>query len=161
MKLPLGDKLEIMVRDGRLMIGVGMSFIAAIGLAGKLSESDNSLLELLLSISFFIFGLFLIYQSIDKHKAIWALAADASRVNGILEPSRTTSQELDGTTFYRVVYSYPFAGLSYTHCVETNYPEKYSSQELIFIQRSRPANAVFAADLPTVVRQKLLSATSL
>ncbi|MDO7848037.1 hypothetical protein Q5H92_16855 [Hymenobacter sp. M29] len=161
MKLPFGDKLEIMLRDGRLPIGIGMSLIASVGLIDKLSDSDYSLLEILLAVAFIISGLFLIYQSINKHKALWALAADASRVTGSFEPSRTTSQELDGTTYYRVVYSYPFDGLTYTHSVETNYLEKYSSQELIFIQRSRPANAVFAADLPGVVREKLLTITSI
>ncbi|MDB5269952.1 MAG: hypothetical protein JWP58_2992 [Hymenobacter sp.] len=161
MKLPFGDKLEIMLREGRLLIGICMSLTASIALADKSSDLDNSLLELLLSVVFVIVGLFLTYQSIDKHKALWALAADASRVTGSFEPSLTTSQELDGTTYYRVVYSYLFEGLTYTHCVETSYPEKYSSQELIFIQRSRPANAVFSADLPGVVREKLLVVTSL
>ena len=161
MKLPFGDKLEIMLRDGRLLIGACMSLTASIALADKIFDSNNSQLELLLSVAFVIFGLFLIYQSIDKHKALWALAADASRVIGSFEPSRTTSQENDGTTYYRVVYSYLFQGLTYTHCVETSSPEKYGSQELIFIQRARPANAVFSADLPGVVREKLLAVTSL
>lgn len=161
MKLPLGDKLEIMVRDGRLLIGACMSVTASLALVDKISAADNSLLELLLSAAFVISGLFLIYQSIDKHKSLWALAADASRVTGSFEPSRTKSQELDGTTYYRVVYSYLFQGLTYAHCVETSSPEKYGSQELIFIQRSRPENAVFSADLPGVVREKLLAVTSL
>ena len=160
MKLPFGDKLEIMLRDGRLPIGMCMSLIASLGLTAKLSDLEDSPHELLISGALIIAGLYLVYQSIDKHKALWALAADVSRVTGSFEPSRTTSQELDGTTYYCVVYSYSFEGLTYSHCVETNYPEKYSSQELLFIQRLRPANAVFAADLPGVVRKKLLSVNS-
>ncbi|MCI1186860.1 hypothetical protein MON38_05470 [Hymenobacter sp. DH14] len=161
MKLPFGDKLEIMLRDGRLPMGALASLIASVNLISKLSDSDYSLPELLIAAVLIIFGLFLIYQSIDRHKLLWELAADTSRVTGSFEPSRTTSQELDGTTYYRVAYSYQFEGVVYTHCVETSYPEKYSGQELIFIQRLRPENAVFAADLPGVVRKKLLAVTSL
>ncbi|WP_226163388.1 hypothetical protein [Hymenobacter terricola] len=124
----------------------------------QLSDLAYSQVELLVFAALIVLGLFLIYHSIDKHKVLWALAADASLVTGRLEESRTTTKEIDGTTFYRVAYSYHFEKLTYIHCVETGYPEKYGSQELIFIQRLRPVNAVFATDLPSVIREKLLSA---
>ncbi|MBF9224130.1 hypothetical protein [Hymenobacter ruricola] len=154
------DKLEIMLREGSFLVGVGGSLIALSSLLVKLSNSEYALDELIIGAAFIVFGLGLVYHSVDKHKLLWALAADPSLVTGTLEPARTTTEEIDGTTFYRVAYDYQFDGMTYSHCVETSRPEKYGAQESIFIQRSRPANAVFAADLPSVVREKLLSATS-
>lgn len=160
MRLTVSDKLEIMLREGSFLVGAIGSFVSLLGLLVKISDSNYAPDELLIVAILIISGLGTVYHSVDKHNALWALAADASLVTGTLEPSRTTSQEIDGTTFYRVVYSYLFDGLTYVHCTETNYLEKYGSQEPIFIQRLRPANAVFAADLPSVVREKLLSLTS-
>ncbi|MDO7875689.1 hypothetical protein Q5H93_13170 [Hymenobacter sp. ASUV-10] len=159
MRLTVSDKLEIMIRQGALPLGIGASLIALVSLL-SLSASDDFLAEILGAAAILIFGLLIIYHSIDKHKTLWALADDASLVTGIYEKSRTTANEIDATTFYRLVYNYQFEGRAYFHCIETNNLAKYGDEELIFIQRSRPANAVFATDLPGVVREKLLLSAS-
>ncbi|WP_035563214.1 hypothetical protein [Hymenobacter sp. IS2118] len=158
--LTASDKLEIMLREGSFLVGVGGSLVALLGLMVQVSASDYSQMELFASAAFIVLGLFMVYQSVEKHKVMWAIAADARLVTGRFEISRTTAKEIDGTTFYLIFYSYQFEESAYAHCVETNFPEKYGEQESIFIQRSQPANAVFATDLPSVVRAKLLSAVS-
>jgi hypothetical protein len=160
MRLTVSDKLEIMLREGSFLVGVAGSLIALSSLLVKLSNSDYAPDELIIVAAFIIFGLGLTYHSVDKHKLLWALASDASLATGTHEPSRTTTEEIDGTTFYRVAYNYQVDGLTYPHCIETSCPEKYGAQEPIFIQRLRPENAVFAIDLPSVVREKPLLATS-
>jgi hypothetical protein len=160
MRLTVSNKLEVMFREGSFLVGASSSLIALLALVVKVSDAEYAPEEVLIAAALVVCGLALAYHSIDKHKLLWALAADASLVTGSLEASHTTAKEIDGTTFYRVAYSYRFEGLDYIHCVETSALDKYGTQELIFIQRLRPENAVFATDLPSVVRDKLQLATS-
>jgi hypothetical protein len=102
-------------------------------------------------------GISIIYKGIYQSRKTFAIIVEACAVTSNYEKARTTSYDNDGSTVYRMVYSYRFGELVYTHRVEANSLSEYGEQEVLIIQRSAPNKAVFAKDIPGSIRERLLT----
>jgi|GEM_PF-4411107 len=97
-----------------------------------------------------------LYKSLYHSRKTFAIIANACAVTGNYEKARTTTHESDGSTFYRMVYSYEFDEQVYAHTVEANSLSQYNEKEVLVIQHSKPGKAILAKELPETIRERLM-----